>query len=67
MAKNNKNGSRSKPIDIKYLAIRKCVKDKKVVIKYVRTEVMLPDPLTKGMPPQKFMDHVITIGLSPTI
>ena len=67
MAKNNKNGSRSKPIDIKYLDIRECVKDKKVVIKHVRTEVMLVDPLTKDMQPQKFKDHVITMGLSPTM
>ena len=29
MAKNNKSGSRSKHIDIKYLAIRECVRDKK--------------------------------------
>ena len=58
MAKNNKNGSRSKHIDIKYLAIRECVKEKKVVIEHVNTELMIDDPLTKGMPPQKFKDHV---------
>ncbi|RVX20257.1 Retrovirus-related Pol polyprotein from transposon TNT 1-94 [Vitis vinifera] len=33
MAKNNKSGSRSKHIDIKYLAIRERVKEKKVDIK----------------------------------
>ena len=38
MAKNNKNGSRSKHIDIKYLAIREKVKDKKVVIEHISTE-----------------------------
>lgn len=67
MTKNNKSGSQSKHIDIKYLAIRECVKDKKVVIEHVSTEVMLVDPLTKGMPPQKFKDHVVTMGLSPTM
>ena len=67
MAKNNKSGSRSKHIDIKYLTIRECVKNKKVIIEHVSTEVMLPDPLTKGMPPQKFTDHVFTMGLSPTM
>jgi len=41
MAKNDKSGSRSKHIDIKYLAIRERVKDKKVVIEHVSTEVML--------------------------
>ncbi|KAK8511277.1 hypothetical protein V6N11_046593 [Hibiscus sabdariffa] len=67
MAKNNKSGSRSKHIDIKYLAIRERVKEKKVVIEHISTEQMLADPLTKGMPPHKFKDHVVTMGLVPTL
>ncbi|RVW64595.1 Retrovirus-related Pol polyprotein from transposon TNT 1-94 [Vitis vinifera] len=64
MAKNNKSGSRSKYIDIKYLAIRERVKEKKVVIEHIRTELMIADPLTKGMPPLKFKDHAVNMGLS---
>ena len=41
MAKNNKSGSRRNHIDIKYLGIREHVKEKKVVIEHVNTEVML--------------------------
>ena len=67
MAKNNKSCSRSKHIDIKYLAIREHVKDKKLVIEHVRTEVMLAYLLTKVMPPKKFKDHVVTMGLSATM
>nr|CAN69562.1 hypothetical protein VITISV_025832 [Vitis vinifera] len=67
MAKNNKSGSRSKHIDIKYLAIRKCVKEKKVVIEHISTKLMIVDPLTKGMPPLKFKDHVVNMGLSSLI
>ncbi|XP_048326799.2 secreted RxLR effector protein 161-like [Ziziphus jujuba] len=63
MVKNNKNGSRSKHIDIKYLAIRECVKENKVVIENISTELMIADPLTKGMPPKNFKDHVIHMGL----
>ena len=63
MAKNNKSGSRSKHIDIKYLAIREHVKEKKVVIEHISTELMIADPLTKGMPPLKFKDHVAKMGL----
>ncbi|KAK9137183.1 hypothetical protein Sjap_007777 [Stephania japonica] len=63
MAKNNKSGSRSKHIDIKYLAIRERVKDKTVVIEHISTELMIADPLTKGMPPMKFKDHVDRMGL----
>ncbi|RVX00945.1 Retrovirus-related Pol polyprotein from transposon TNT 1-94 [Vitis vinifera] len=64
MVKNNKSGSRSKHIDIKYLAIREHVKEKKVVIEHISTELMIADPLTKGMPPLKFKDHVVNMGLS---
>ncbi|RVX07413.1 Retrovirus-related Pol polyprotein from transposon TNT 1-94 [Vitis vinifera] len=67
MAKNNKSGSRSKHIDIKYLAIRECVKEKKVVIEHISTELMIVDPLTKGMPPLKFKDHVVNMGLSSLV
>ena len=63
MGKNNKSGSRNKHIDIKYLAIRERVKEKKVVIEHVSTEWMIADPLTKGMPPFKFKDHVLNMGL----
>eukprot|EP00253_Pinus_taeda_P009013 PITA_09013 len=63
MAKNNKSWSRNKHIDIKYLAIREGVKEKKVVIEHVSTELMIADPLTKGMPSSKFKDHVMNIGL----
>ena len=37
MAKNKKSGSRNKHIDIKHLAIRERVKEKKVVIEHVST------------------------------
>ena len=63
MAKNNKSGSRSKHIDIKYLAIREHVKEKKMVIEHVSTDLMIVDPLTKGMPPKNFKGHVVPMGL----
>nr|CAN78435.1 hypothetical protein VITISV_006572 [Vitis vinifera] len=63
MAKNNKSSSRNKHIDIKYLALRERVKEKTMVIEHVSTELMIADPLTKGMPPLKFKDHVDRLGL----
>ena len=63
MAKNNKSSSRNKHIDIKYLALRERVKEKTVVIEHVSTELMIVDPLTKGMPPLKLRDHVDRLGL----
>ena len=63
MAKNNKSGSQSKHIDIKYLVIREHVKKLKVVIERISTELMIADPLTKGMPPKYFKDHVVQMRL----
>ena len=63
MDKNNKSGSQSKHINIKYLSIRERVEEKKVVIVHVSTELMIIDPLTKGMPPFRFKDHVDRMGL----
>ena len=67
MAKNNKSENRSKHIDIKYLAIRERVKEMKVVIEHISTELMIVDPLTKGMPPKYFKDHVVQMGLGSTM
>ena len=63
MAKNNKSGSRSKHIDIKYLAIRERIKEMKGVLEHISIELMIVDPLTKGMPPKYFKDHVVQMGL----
>ena len=67
MAKNNNNESRSKHIDIKYLAIREHVKELKVVIEHISTELMITDPLTKGMPLKYFKDHVVQMRLGSTM
>ena len=63
LAKNNKSGSQSNYIDIKYLAIKEHVKEKQVVIEHISIELMIVDPLTKGMPPMKFKDHVDRMGI----
>ena len=67
MAKNNKSGSQNKHIDIKYLAIRECIKENKVVIEHISTELMIVDPLTKGIPLMEFKDHVVQMGLSSNL
>ena len=63
LAKNNKRGSQSKHIDIKNLAIREHVKEKKMVTEHISTKLMIAYHLTKGMPPMKFKDHVDKIGI----
>ena len=63
LAKNNRSGSRSKQIDIKYFVIREHVKEKKMVIEHISIELMIADPLTKGMLSMKSKDDVGIIGI----
>ena len=63
LAKNNKSGSRSKHIDIKYLVLRECVKANEII----NAELMIADPLTKGMQTKSFKDHVKSMGLDYVI
>nr|CAN61348.1 hypothetical protein VITISV_007257 [Vitis vinifera] len=58
LAKNNKNGSHSKHIDIKYLAITEHVKSNKVSIEHISTGLMIADPLMKGLPLKAYKEHV---------
>ena len=67
LAKNNKSGSQSKHINIKYLAIWERVKDNEVTIEHISTELIIANPLTKCMPSSVFKDHVSRMGLSTII
>nr|XP_033511266.1 secreted RxLR effector protein 161-like [Nicotiana tomentosiformis] len=66
-SKNNKSGSRSKHIDIKYLMVRDYVKKQDVCFEHVSTTLMIVDPMTKGLPANIFKDHVTHTGLSSSI
>jgi len=58
ITKNNKSGSQSKHIDIKYLAMREHIKENEIIIENISAELMLAYPLTKGMQTKSFKDHV---------
>jgi len=62
-SKNNKSGSRSKHIDIKYLRVREYIKRNEVLIEHISTELMIADPMTKGLPVKLFKSHVEHMGL----
>ena len=63
-SKNNKSGSRSKHIDIKYLKFRENVKKQKVSIEHISTKLMIADPMTKDLPTKPYKDHVEHMGLN---
>ena len=64
LTQNNKSGSCSKHIDIKYLAIREHVKSNKVAIEHISTGLMIADLLTKGLPLKAYKEQVKHKGLN---
>jgi hypothetical protein len=60
---NNRSSSKSKHIDIKFLAVKERVQSGLISIKHIGTTSMLADPLTKGLIPKQFHEHVAHMGI----
>ena len=62
-SKNGKYSSGSKHMELKYLVVRERVQKQQVSIENLSTTLMIADPLTKGLPPKTYKEHVIRMGL----
>ena len=62
-SKNNKISTGSKHMEIKYLTVKDLVKKGDIVIEHIRTESMLANPVTKGLKPITFKEHVVNMGV----
>jgi hypothetical protein len=63
-AHNNKTSGAAKYIDTKYYyVVKDKVRDQIINLEYISTVKMLADPLTKGLPPNVFEEHVAGMGL----
>ena len=61
---NNRSFSKSKHIDIKFLVVKERVQNQLVSIEHISTNSILVDPLTKGLPPKVFHEHVAHMGVA---
>lgn len=50
-------------LDTKYLFVRERVEENVLCIEHISTNNMLADPMTKGLPPRIFQQHVDNMGL----
>ena len=66
-AHNNKSSGATKHIDIKYYVVKDKVRDHVISLEHIRTEKMLVDQLTKGLPPNVFREHVTGMGLRESL
>ena len=62
-AHNNKSSGAVKNIDIKFYVVMEQVQDQTICLEHVKTIKMLADPLTKGLPPKVFREHLAGMGL----
>ena len=62
-AKNDKYPHGAKRIDVKYLVIKQEIWECKVLIEQISSNFMIADPLTKGLPPKTFNEHVERMGV----
>ena len=50
-------------LKIKFLVVKERVQSLQVSIKDISTNSMITDPLTKGLPPKVFHEHVTHMGV----
>ena len=62
-SKNNRSSSKSKHIDFKFLVVKEKVQSLQVSIEHISTNSIIADPLTKGLPPKVFHEHVTHMGV----
>jgi len=62
-SKNNKYSRSDRHMELKYFAVKKEVQKQIVFIEHIRTDLMIVDPLTKGLPLKTFKEHVHRMGL----
>ena len=62
-SKNYKYSKGAKYMDLKYLSVKEEVQKHRVSIEHIGTDLMIADPLTKGLPPKIFVGHVKRMGI----
>jgi hypothetical protein len=66
-AHNNKSSNATKPIEIKFYVVKDKIQDQTISLEHISTKNMLADPLTKGLPPSVFREHITGMGLKESL
>jgi hypothetical protein len=66
-AHNNRSSDAIKHIEIKFYVVKDKVRDHIISLEHISTEKMLTDPLTKGLPPNVFREHIAGMGLRESL
>ena len=58
ISKNDKYSKGVKHMKLKYFAVKEELQKQRVSIEHISTNLMIADPLTKGLTPESFNEHV---------
>ncbi|KAL3537274.1 hypothetical protein ACH5RR_000640 [Cinchona calisaya] len=62
-SKNDIYSKGTKHMELKYLTVKEEVQKQRVSIEHIRTDLMIANPLTKGLQPKTFKEHLHRMGL----
>jgi hypothetical protein len=66
-AHNNKSSDAVKHNKIKFYVVKECIQDQTISLGHISSKKMLADPLTKGLSPNLFNEHVASMGLRESL
>jgi hypothetical protein len=66
-AHNNKKNKAAKHINIMFYVMKEKIQDQTISLEHINTKKMLTDPLTKGLPPSVFREHLAVMSLRESL
>jgi hypothetical protein len=66
-AYNNKKTKAARHINIRFFVVKEKIQDQTISLEYISTKKMIVDPLTKGLPPSVFREHLADMGLKESL
>jgi hypothetical protein len=66
-AHNNKKTKAVKHINIRFYIVKEKIQDQTNSLEHISTKKIIVDPLTKGLPPSVFREHLAGMGLRESI
>jgi hypothetical protein len=66
-AHNNKKIKAVKHINIMFYVVKEKIQDQTISLEHISIKKMIVDPLTKGLPPSVFREHLAGMGLRESL
>jgi hypothetical protein len=66
-AHNNKKTKAAKHINIRFYVMKEKIQDQTISLEHINTKKMIADPLTKGLPPSVFREHLADMGIRKSL